>query len=83
MVREHATAIAAQMKVQLSDIAVVEGRSLGCFDAHLLKLAADGQQVSLLLCQSELDELQSDFVGDKLELRIRSALSRLQTLSTP
>jgi hypothetical protein len=83
MIREHATAIAAQMKVQLSDITVVEGRTLGCFDAHLLKLDAEGQQVSLLLYQSELDELQSDFVGDRLELRIRSALSRLQTLSAP
>ena len=81
MIRDYAADIAAQMKVQLSNVTVVEGRNLGCCDAHLLKLHGDGQQVSVLLYQSELDELQSNFVGDRLEQRIRSALSRLQTLS--
>jgi hypothetical protein len=81
MIRDYAADIASQMKVQLSDVTVVEGRNLGCCDAHLLKLSGDGQQVSVLLYQSELDELQSNFVGDRLEQRIRSALSRLQTLS--
>jgi len=81
MIRDYASDIAAQMKVQLSNVTVIEGRKLDCFDAHLLKLDADGQQVSLLLYQSELDELQNNIVGDRLEQRIRSALSRLQSLS--
>jgi hypothetical protein len=81
MIRDYASDIAAQMKVQLSKVTVIEGRKLDCFDAHLLKLDADGQQVSLLLYQSELDELQNNIVGERLEQRIRSAISRLQTLS--
>jgi hypothetical protein len=80
MIKDYAADIASQMKVQLSSITVVEGRNLGCCDAHLLKLDGDGQQVSVLLYQSELDELQSNFVGDRLEQRIRSALSRLKAL---
>ena len=81
MIRDYASDIASQMKVQLSNVTVIEGRKLDCFDAHLLKLDTDDQQISLLLYQSELDELQSNFVSDRLEQRIRTALSRLQTLS--
>jgi hypothetical protein len=82
MIRDYAIDIAAQSGIKLSDVTVIEGRKLDCFDAHLLKLDTDDQQISLLLYQSELDELQSNFVSDRLEQRIRSALSRLQTLTT-
>jgi hypothetical protein len=81
MIKDYASDIASQMMVQLSNITVIESRTLGCcFDAHELKLDADGNQVSVLLYQSELDELQSNFVSDRLEQRIRSALSRLHTI---
>lgn len=80
MIREHATAIAAQMKVHLSDVTVIDGLSFGCLDAHLLKLTVAGQFINVLLHQSELDELQSGFISDKLELKIRSSLSQFQLL---
>ncbi len=81
MIRDYVTDIASQLKVQLSNVTVVEGRNIGCFYAHQLNLEAEGKQVTVLLYQSELDELQSNFVSFWLEQRIRSALSRLQTLS--
>jgi hypothetical protein len=80
MIRDYAAAIAAQMKVKLSKITVIDGMSFGCLDAHLLQLTVAGQIVNVLLYQSELDELQRGFVSDDLELKIRSSLSQFQLL---
>ena len=80
MVREYVAKLAAQSGIQLSNVSVIEGRMVGCNDAHLLQIIADGNLISVLLYQSELDALQSNFVGDRLEQRIRSALSRMQYL---
>jgi hypothetical protein len=81
MIRNYAVDIASKMNVQLSNVTIIEGRQLDCLDAHELKLEADGKQISVLLYQSELDELLSNSVSVWLEQRIRSAMSRLQTLS--
>ena len=80
MIREYVADLAAQTGIKLSRVSVVEGRRIGCLDMHLLHLAADGQLVSTLVYQSELDELQSDSCSERLELKIRTALSRLQLL---
>jgi len=80
MVKEYVAKLAVQLGIQLSSVSVIEGRKLGCNDAHLLQLIADGNLINLLLYQSELDELQSNFVGDRLEQRIRTALLRMQYL---
>ena len=80
MVREYVANLATQSGIQLSSVSVIEGRIVGCNDAHLLQLIADGNLISVLLYQSELDEIQSNFVGDRLEQRIRSALLRMQNL---
>ena len=83
MIKKYAADIAAQMGMQLSRVSVVEGRDIGCLDVHLLKLMSDGQLVSALVYQSELDHLQSGSSCERLELKIRSALSRLQLLLAP
>jgi hypothetical protein len=80
MISAYAADLAAQVGIKLSRVSVVEGRRVGCLDVHLLHLAADGQLVSTLVYQSELDELQSDSCCERLELKIRTALSRLQIL---
>jgi hypothetical protein len=71
------------MGIQLSLISVVEGRAIGCLDVYLLNLTYNGQLASALVYQSDMDNLQSGFPCDRLELQIRSALSRLQILSEP
>jgi len=80
MVNEYVAKLAVQLGIQLSSVSVIEGRKLGCNDAHLVQLIADGNLINLLVYQSELDELQSNFVGDRLEQRIRTALLRMQYL---
>lgn len=78
MIQEYVYGIAAQMNIQLSRVSVVEGRNVGCLDVHLLNLTSKDQLVSALVYQSELDKLQIGDSCERLESRIRSALSRLQ-----
>ena len=80
MILKFADDLATQAGIKLSKVTVVEGRRVGCLEAHLLNLASDGQLVSTLVYQSELDELQSDSCCERLELKIRTALSRLQVV---
>jgi hypothetical protein len=83
MIQNYVHEIAAQMKVQLSRIAVVEGCNVGCLDVHLLNFSSNGQHQSALVYQSELDKLQIGECCERLEIRIRSALSHLQMKLEP
>jgi hypothetical protein len=83
MIQEHAADLAAQLGIRLSRVSIIEGRKVGCLDVHLLHLCADEHLVSTLVFQSELDELQSGACCDRLETKIREALSRLQMLLEP
>jgi len=80
MIQEYVVKLAEQSGIQLSGISVVDGRMVGCNDAHPLHLTADGNLVSVLVHQSELDELQSCTYCERLEIKIKTALSRLQVL---
>ncbi len=80
IIQEYADDIAQQLGIKLSWISVVDGQRLGCRGVHLLKLASDGQLVCTLVYQSELDDLQSDLFSDRLEMKVRMALSRLKIL---
>jgi hypothetical protein len=80
MIQEYATKLAEQSGIQLSGVSVIEGRKVGCSDAHLLHLIAGGNLISALVQQSELEELQSGSYCERLEVKIKNALSRLQML---
>jgi hypothetical protein len=83
MIQDYVHEIAAQMKVQLSRIAVVEGCNVGCLDVHLLNLTSNGHQQSALVYQSEMDKIQIGECCERLEVRIRSSLSHLQMKQEP
>jgi hypothetical protein len=80
MIQEFAADLAAQIGIKLSRVTVVDGRRVGCLDVHLLHLVAHSHKVSVLVYQSELDELQGGSCFERLELKLRAALSRLQML---
>ena len=80
MIEEYAAGLAAQIGIEFSSISVVEGREVGCLDVHLLNLYSDDQSVSALVYQSELDDLLNGFCCERLEMRIRATLTRLQML---
>ena len=77
MIQEYVHDIAVQMKIQLSQLSLVEARDVGCLDVHLLILSSDGHQQSALVYQSELEKIGTGACCERLELRIRAALSDL------
>lgn len=79
IIREYATGIAAQMGVNLTKISVIEGPRIGCLDVHLLNLTSGNTVSSALVYQTELSRLQNGFQCDRLETKIRAALSRMKT----
>jgi hypothetical protein len=83
MLTEFANDLAAQMGLQLSKISLVEGQRLGCTDTCLLNMSTKGHVVSALIYQADIDSLNRGASIDRLELRIRSALSRLHVLLLP
>lgn len=78
MIQKFVADLAEQMGIKLSRISVVEGRNVGCLSVHLLHLGNNDKLVSALVHQSELDDLKNNVLCDRLELKIRSALSRLE-----
>jgi len=83
MIQGYVRDIASQMKVPLSQLSVVEGCNVGCRDVHLLNFTSNGHQQSALVYQSEMDKIQIGECCDRLELRIRSALSHLKMKQKP
>ena len=80
MIQEYAADLAAQMGINLSRVAVVDGKLLGCRDSNLLQFYSDGYMESALIYQRELEDLQHGVSCPRLETRIRTALSRLKIL---
>ena len=78
MIKDVVSTIAAKMGIQLAEITVVDGLTVGCLNTFLVNIATESQMVSTLVYQSELEEILTDFCYDHLEVKISSALSRLQ-----
>jgi len=83
MIEEFAANLAAQMGIELSRVTVVDGKLLGCRDSHLLQLVSDGRTESAIIYQLDLDDLQHGISGNRLETRLKAALSRLQQSPVP
>jgi hypothetical protein len=80
MIRDYVSGLAKQTGIELSGVRFIEGRTVGCLDVHLLHLAVDENLVSTLVYQSELDALHSGSCCKRLDMKIHTALSRLQAL---
>ena len=78
MIHKYVYDLARQMGISLTRMTVVDGRSVGCLGVHLLHFGTSGKLVSALVHQSDLDDLKNDICCDRLELKIRVALSRLE-----
>lgn len=80
IIKEFTTDIASQMDIHLSKIVLVEGHKLGCLDTHLMKLSSGLHLVSVLIYQSDIDNLINGNSTDRFETKIRIALSQLHKL---
>jgi hypothetical protein len=77
MLQKYVDGLAAQKRIQLSWISVVEGCGVGCLDVYLLHLVSAGRLVDVLVYKSELDELKNRPGCERLEFKIQAALSTL------
>jgi hypothetical protein len=83
MIKEYTSNMAAQLGIQLSKIGFIEGDKVGCLDVHLMTIISKGHLVSVLAYQADIDNLLAGKCCDGLEIKVRSALSRLQLLAGP
>jgi hypothetical protein len=83
MIKEYVTDIANQAGMPLSKISVIEGQAIGFLDVHLLHMTTKGHTVSALVYESELNNLYNGLPCERLDIKIRSALSRLKLLLEP
>lgn len=83
MIQSYASDLATQMGIQLSQVSVMEDWSVFCQDAYLVKLAARDQLVSIVVYKHDLDNLRHSPGRERVDDKIRSALSRLQILLEP
>ena len=82
MIHEYATAVAEQMGLTLSRVALVNGGLLGCKDCHLLQLYSGEHSECAVIYQRDLVNLSEGIYCDRLETRIRSALTSLQIMKS-
>jgi len=83
MIKDYTTDIASQVGLQLSKIDFVDGDKVGYIDTHLMTIISNGHLVSVLAYQADVDDLLTGKNCDRLETKIRSALSRLKFLLEP
>jgi hypothetical protein len=82
MIEEYAKDLALEMGIKLAKVSLVDGERLGCIDVHLLKLSTKENHVETLVYQVDLEILKKGIGCDRLDVRTRSALSRLQMLES-
>jgi hypothetical protein len=83
VIEEYITDLALQMGIKISKVSVVDGKTVGCSDAYLLRLYSKGKIVNALLYEAEINDINDKVQNDRLEIRIRSALSRLSLMLEP
>ena len=80
MIDKYVSKLAIQMGMNLSKVSLVDGKPLGCRDVSLLNMSSRERLVSALIFKDDLENLEKGDCCDRLEGRIRSALSRLQMM---
>lgn len=70
--------LATEMGITLTKIQYVDGRRLGCRDAHLLKIGSNGTLVSTIIHEGELGMNDDSARSERTRQRIRGVLTRLQ-----
>ena len=83
MIKEYVSDIASQMGIMLTKVSLVDGQPVGCSDACIISISVRGHSVDALVYVAEIVNLENGVSCDRLEQRVRSALSRLQILLEP
>jgi hypothetical protein len=78
MINKYVIDLASQMGIKLSKISLTDGKPLGCKDVSLLNITSQEHLISSLVFHSDLENLEIGVSCDRLEVRMRKALSHLQ-----
>lgn len=78
MITRYVRELAFQMGMKLPDVSLVDGNTLGCKDVHLLDISIEEISISTLIFQSDLTPLENGDICNRLEVKVRTALARLQ-----
>ncbi|MDD2271393.1 MAG: hypothetical protein PHP95_11770 [Desulfuromonadaceae bacterium] len=79
-IEEFASAVASQMGVELLEVALVDGQGLGCIDSYILDITTINEKIGTLIYKRDVDKLNIEGECARLEIRIRTALLRLQAM---
>ncbi len=66
--------VAGEMGMTLTKVQIVDGRHLGCRDAHLIKIAADGNLTSTVIHEYEFSVHAGQACSERTKNKIRSAI---------
>ena len=80
MIQEYVSNLANKMGIELSQISIVDGNQLGCLDVFLLKISIKLHTVDALIYKTDIENLENGENCDRLEVRTRATLSRLQMM---
>jgi len=69
--------VAHEMGISLTKVQYVDGRRLGCRDAHLLKITAQGNLVSTIIHNGEFRTDAGPDYSERARCRIRDVLTPL------
>ena len=83
MIIKYVTDIADQMGIKLSRVSIVDQKPVGCTNAFLLNISLRLHSVNAIVFNSDLGDIENGDSTDKLDARIRAALSRLKMLVEP
>ena len=75
--------LAAEMGLFNVSVALIDVTAGEILNTLILQISKEGHVVSALTYQFELDQLQAGIHCERLEIRIRLALSRLRLLLEP
>lgn len=81
MIYTYVIDLASQMGIQLSKVSLTDGKPLGCKDVCLLNITSQEHLISALVFHSDIENLKIGVSCDRLEVRLRKALSQLQMKS--
>lgn len=70
--------VASELGISLTKIQYVDGRRLGCRDAHLLKVGADGNLVSTIIHEAEFGMNEGPGHTEQARCKIRGLLAKLR-----
>lgn len=83
MIAGYVSVIASKMNIRLSKVSILDGSTVGCSDLDILNMTSKGKTVSALAFKNELNDLQNGIQHDRLELKIRTALEKLNMELVP